>query len=122
MLYSSHEDGLSHLKTRAQPWEAVIGLEIHAKLASRQKLFSSSPTLFDSPPNGNVSPFDLALPGTMPMLNQECVLLALKTALALHCDIAPRCSFDRKHYAYHDLPHGYQITQHYGKRGKRVSL
>nr|GAT49851.1 glutamyl-tRNA amidotransferase [Mycena chlorophos] len=95
-------------------WEVVIGIETHAQIKSKQKLFSSTPTssLKDAP-NVNVSVFDAAFPGTLPRLNEECVDLALRTAVALNSDIQPQSSFDRKHYFYPDLPAGYQITQHY---------
>ncbi|KAJ7712418.1 glutamyl-tRNA amidotransferase [Mycena metata] len=95
-------------------WQVVIGIETHAQIKSRQKLFSDSFTSsLGEVPNIHVSPFDAAFPGTLPKLNQECVDLALRTAIALGSNIQPRCSFDRKHYFYSDLPSGYQITQHY---------
>ncbi|KAJ7070007.1 Glutamyl-tRNA amidotransferase subunit B, mitochondrial [Mycena amicta] len=106
-------------------WEVVIGIETHAQIKSRQKLFSTAPTssLKDAS-NTNVSPFDAAFPGTLPSLNQECVDLALRTAVALNSDIQSRSSFDRKHYFYPDLPAGYQITQHYAPiaQGGTVSI
>ncbi|KAF7299249.1 Glutamyl-tRNA(Gln) amidotransferase subunit B, mitochondrial [Mycena indigotica] len=95
-------------------WEVVIGIETHAQIKSQHKLFSNSPTpALKDAPNTSVTPFDVAFPGTLPSLNQECVDLALRTAVALNADIQPRSSFDRKHYFYPDLPAGYQITQHY---------
>ncbi|KAJ6620817.1 Glutamyl-tRNA amidotransferase B subunit [Mycena sp. CBHHK59/15] len=95
-------------------WEVIIGIETHAQIKSRQKLFSDSLTSrLGEAPNLHVSPFDAAFPGTLPKLNQKCVDLALRTALALHSTIQMRSSFDRKHYFYSDLPAGYQITQHY---------
>ncbi|KAF8231413.1 glutamyl-tRNA amidotransferase [Tricholoma matsutake] len=95
-------------------WKVVIGIETHAQIKSRRKLFSESSTSdIGEPPNTHVSTFDAAFPGTLPKLNQKCVDLALRTALALQCDIQPRSSFDRKHYFYSDLPAGYQITQQY---------
>ncbi|KAH6914684.1 glutamyl-tRNA amidotransferase [Coprinopsis sp. MPI-PUGE-AT-0042] len=95
-------------------YEVVIGIETHAQIKSRHKLFSNSPTSESSDaPNTNVSSFDAALPGTLPRLNPNCVDLALRTALALKSDIHKRSSFDRKHYFYSDLPSGYQITQQY---------
>ncbi|KAJ6584815.1 glutamyl-tRNA amidotransferase [Mycena capillaripes] len=95
-------------------WQVIIGIETHAQIKSRQKLFSDSLTssLGDAP-NIHVSPFDAAFPGTLPKLNQDCVDLALRTAIALDSKIQTRSSFDRKHYFYSDLPSGYQITQHY---------
>ncbi|KAJ7175695.1 glutamyl-tRNA amidotransferase [Mycena filopes] len=95
-------------------WQVVIGIETHAQIKSRRKLFSDSLTSnLGEVPNIHVSPFDAAFPGTLPKLNQECVDLALRTAVALGSDIQTRSSFDRKHYFYSDLPSGYQITQHY---------
>jgi len=92
-------------------WRSVIGLEIHAQIDSQSKLFSGSSTEFGSPANTNVSLFDAATPGTLPILNKKCVELAVVTALALKCSINPVSRFDRKHYFYADLPAGYQITQ-----------
>ncbi|KAF7346137.1 Glutamyl-tRNA(Gln) amidotransferase subunit B, mitochondrial [Mycena sanguinolenta] len=95
-------------------WQVIIGIETHAQIKSRQKLFSDSLTSsLGEAPNIHVSPFDAAFPGTLPQLNQDCVDLALRTAIALKSDIQTRSSFDRKHYFYSDLPSGYQITQHY---------
>ncbi|KAF7365378.1 Glutamyl-tRNA(Gln) amidotransferase subunit B, mitochondrial [Mycena venus] len=95
-------------------WQVIIGIETHAQIKSRQKLFSDSLTSsLGEAPNIHVSPFDAAFPGTLPKLNQDCVDLALRTAIALNSDIQTRSSFDRKHYFYSDLPSGYQITQHY---------
>ncbi|KAF9006723.1 GatB/GatE catalytic domain-containing protein [Cyathus striatus] len=104
-----------HLEDRRWPgWQVVIGIETHAQIKSRHKLFSDSLTSTpDSPPNTHLSPFDAAFPGTLPRLNPKCVDLALRTALALHSRIQRRSSFDRKHYFYPDLPAGYQITQQY---------
>ncbi|KAJ7211482.1 Glutamyl-tRNA amidotransferase subunit B, mitochondrial [Mycena haematopus] len=95
-------------------WQVIIGIETHAQIKSRQKLFSDSLTSsLGEAPNVHVSPFDAAFPGTLPKLNQDCVDLALRTAIALKSEIQTRSSFDRKHYFYSDLPSGYQITQHY---------
>uniref|UniRef100_A0AC35TKZ7 Glutamyl-tRNA(Gln) amidotransferase subunit B, mitochondrial n=1 Tax=Rhabditophanes sp. KR3021 TaxID=114890 RepID=A0AC35TKZ7_9BILA len=88
-----------------------IGLEIHAQLASRSKLFSSAPIIEDAPPNTCVDLFDCATPGTLPLLNKECVHMALKAAKLLNCHIPQYSRFDRKHYFYPDMPMGYQITQ-----------
>ncbi|ORX55577.1 Aspartyl/glutamyl-tRNA amidotransferase subunit B [Hesseltinella vesiculosa] len=93
-------------------WEAVIGIEVHAQINCKTKLFSGSPTSFNAPVNTNVSVIDAAYPGVQPKLNKEAVDLGIKTALALQADIQPTISFDRKHYFYPDLPQGYQITQH----------
>ncbi|KAF9923173.1 hypothetical protein FBU30_006746 [Linnemannia zychae] len=94
-------------------WEPIIGLEIHAQIKSKEKLFSNGLTSFNAPANTNVTLIDAAYPGALPQLNQECVDLAVKTSLALNAKVYPVSSFDRKHYFYPDLPQGYQITQHY---------
>jgi len=90
-----------------------IGLEIHARILSRTKIFSDANyfDLTNSPTNFNVAYFDAALPGTMPTLNRQCVEAGLLSALALKCKINARSFFERKHYFYSDLPAGYQITQ-----------
>ncbi|KAL6080407.1 Aspartyl/glutamyl-tRNA(Asn/Gln) amidotransferase subunit B [Balamuthia mandrillaris] len=92
-------------------WEAVIGLEVHAQVASNTKLFSVASASFDAAPNTNVSFFDAAYPGTLPSLNQKCVEQAIRAGLAFNGSINPVSTFDRKHYFYCDLPSGYQITQ-----------
>ncbi|KAJ7134432.1 Glutamyl-tRNA amidotransferase B subunit [Mycena epipterygia] len=95
-------------------WQVIIGIETHAQIKSREKLFSNSLTSsLGEAPNTHVSPFDAAFPGTLPKLNQNCADLALRTAIALNSKIQTRSSFDRKHYFYSDLPAGYQITQQY---------
>ncbi|GLB34182.1 putative PET112 [Lyophyllum shimeji] len=95
-------------------WQVVIGIETHAQIKSRRKLFSESLTSVPGEtPNTHVSMFDAAFPGTLPKLNHKCVDLALRAAVALQSDIQTRSSFDRKHYFYSDLPSGYQITQQY---------
>ncbi|XP_059821014.1 glutamyl-tRNA(Gln) amidotransferase subunit B, mitochondrial isoform X2 [Hypanus sabinus] len=92
-------------------WEGVVGLEVHAQLYSNSKLFSGSQVQFSAPPNSLVSFLDASLPGTLPVLNKNCVEGAVKTALAVNCTINKKSTFDRKHYFYADLPVGYQITQ-----------
>jgi len=92
-------------------WQPRIGLEIHSQINSKSKLFSFSSTNYYSPPNSNVSFFDCSLPGTLPVINRYCIEAAILTGLALNCQISSKCSFDRKHYFYPDLPFGYQITQ-----------
>jgi aspartyl-tRNA(Asn)/glutamyl-tRNA(Gln) amidotransferase subunit B len=94
-----------------QPWISTIGLEVHAQLQTRTKLFSRSAAGSQSPVNSQVSLFDLSTPGTLPVINKKAVELALKSSLALNCKINKVSSFDRKHYFYADLPTGYQITQ-----------
>ena len=89
----------------------VIGLEMHCELKSNSKVFSSGINSYNDEANVNVSPVDMAFPGTMPVLNKYCVEEAIKMAHILHCKIASKMIFDRKNYYYPDLPKGYQITQ-----------
>ncbi|KAF0374333.1 glutamyl-tRNA amidotransferase chain B [Gigaspora margarita] len=98
---------------KSNKWETIIGLEVHAQLNSKTKLFSSSSTSFNEPVNTNVSVIDAAFPGTLPQLNTKCVELAVAASLALSGNVQLVSSFDRKQYFYPDLPPGYQITQHY---------
>jgi len=93
-------------------WEVVIGLEVHCQLRTRSKLFSASPVAFGEEPNHSVTPLDLALPGTLPVINGAAVELAIRAALATHCTVHERSIFARKNYFYPDLPKGYQISQY----------
>ena len=93
-------------------YEPVIGLEVHVQLGTRTKLFCSCPTEFGAEPNRNTCPVCLGLPGSLPVLNEEALRLAIKAGLALHCKIAERLKFDRKNYFYPDLPKAYQISQY----------
>ena len=93
-------------------WEIVIGLETHAQLATASKIFSGASTAFGAPPNTQASAVDLALPGTLPVLNKRAVELAIRFGLAVGGSIAPLCAFERKNYFYPDLPKGYQISQY----------
>jgi aspartyl-tRNA(Asn)/glutamyl-tRNA(Gln) amidotransferase subunit B len=93
-------------------WEIVIGLEIHAQLATRSKIFSGASTKYGAAPNTQASLVDLGYPGTLPVLNAECVAMAVKFGLATGCEIARRSVFARKNYFYPDLPKGYQISQY----------
>ncbi len=93
-------------------WETVIGLEIHAQLATRSKIFSGSPTAYGAPPNTQASLVDLGYPGVLPVLNGEAVRMAIKFGLAIGARIAGHSIFARKNYFYPDLPKGYQISQY----------
>jgi len=92
-------------------WEVIIGLEVHAQVSSKSKLFSGASTQFGSEPNSNVSLVDAAMPGMLPVINEECVAQAVRTGLGLKAQINKRSVFDRKNYFYPDLPQGYQISQ-----------
>ena len=92
-------------------WEVVIGMEVHAQVSSQSKLFSAASTAFGSEPNANVSLVDAAMPGMLPVINEECVKQAVRTGLGLKAKINNRSVFDRKNYFYPDLPQGYQISQ-----------
>lgn len=94
-------------------WEVCIGLEVHAQVLSNAKLMSgaAASALASARPNRNVSFFDAALPGTLPVVNRECVRQAIRTSLAVDATVHARSVFERKHYFYCDLPLGYQLTQ-----------
>eukprot|EP01094_Clydonella_sp_ATCC50884_P028294 TRINITY_DN8443_c0_g1_i2.p1 TRINITY_DN8443_c0_g1~~TRINITY_DN8443_c0_g1_i2.p1 ORF type:complete len:505 (-),score=103.94 TRINITY_DN8443_c0_g1_i2:89-1603(-) len=96
-----------------EQYEAVIGIEVHAQLKSQTKLFSPARAIFAEAANSQVHLHDAAIPGTLPLLNAECVKLAVRAGLAFGSTINLRSCFDRKHYFYADLPQGYQITQQY---------
>jgi aspartyl-tRNA(Asn)/glutamyl-tRNA(Gln) amidotransferase subunit B len=93
-------------------WEVVIGLEIHAQLATKSKIFSGSATAYGAPPNSQASLVDLAYPGVLPVLNAEAVRMAVKFGLSIGATVARRSVFARKNYFYPDLPKGYQISQY----------
>jgi aspartyl-tRNA(Asn)/glutamyl-tRNA(Gln) amidotransferase subunit B len=92
-------------------WETVIGLEVHVQLATKSKLFSGSATDFGAEPNTQANIYDLALPGTLPVMNKEALRMAVSFGLAVDAEIGKRSVFDRKNYFYPDLPKGYQISQ-----------
>lgn len=94
-------------------WEIVIGLEVHAQVNSKAKLFSGASTEFGGEPNSHVSLVDAAMPGMLPVVNQECIAQAIRTGLGLKAKINLTSAFDRKNYFYPDLPQGYQISQLY---------
>ena len=100
------------LKGATGDWEVVIGMEIHAQVASKSKLFSGAATQFGGAPNSHVSLVDAAMPGMLPVINAECVRQAIRTGLGLNAKINRKSVFDRKNYFYPDLPQGYQISQY----------
>jgi aspartyl-tRNA(Asn)/glutamyl-tRNA(Gln) amidotransferase subunit B len=100
------------IKGASGDWEVVIGMEIHAQVSSQSKLFSGASTEFGGAPNSHVSLVDAAMPGMLPVINEECVRQAVRTGLGLNARINLRSVFDRKNYFYPDLPQGYQISQY----------
>jgi aspartyl-tRNA(Asn)/glutamyl-tRNA(Gln) amidotransferase subunit B len=100
------------IKGATADWEVVIGMEIHAHVTSKSKLFSGASTEFGGAPNSHVSLVDAAMPGMLPVINEECVRQAVRTGLGLNAKINLRSVFDRKNYFYPDLPQGYQISQY----------
>ncbi len=100
------------IKSATGDWEMVIGLEVHAQVNSNAKLFSGASTTFGNAPNANVSLVDAAMPGMLPVINEECVKQAIRTGLGLKAQINLKSVFDRKNYFYPDLPQGYQISQY----------
>ena len=112
-------------------YEVVIGLEVHAQLKTKSKIFAPDSTEFGNEQNSQISPITLGMPGVLPVLNKECVNMGIKLGLALNCEIPERCKFDRKQYFYPDLPKGYQISQydepiclngHLDINGKRIGI
>lgn len=112
-------------------YEVVIGLEVHAQLKTKSKIFAPDGTEFGHDPNSQTSPITLGMPGVLPVLNKEVVNMGILTGLALNCEIPARCKFDRKQYFYPDLPKGYQISQydepicvggHVDIKGKRIGI
>ena len=103
-------------------FEAIIGLEIHVQMKTKSKMFSSSPNSFSRYPNTEVTAFDMAYPGTMPTVNKQAVINAIRVANALHMTIDHTLYFDRKNYFYSDLPKGFQITQQFRPIGKEGYL
>ena len=104
-------DPKKFLKGATGDWEIICGLEVHAQVTSRSKLFSGASTGFGAEPNSHVSLVDAAMPGMLPVINAECVAQAVRTGLGLKAQINRRSTFDRKNYFYPDLPQGYQISQ-----------
>lgn len=103
---------MSRIEGRTGPWETAIGMEVHARVAARSKLFSGAAAAFGAAPNSQVSLVDAALPGMLPVLNAHCIDQAVRTGLGLGAEIARVTAFDRKNYFYPDLPQGYQISQY----------
>lgn len=112
-------------------YEVVIGLEVHAQLKTKSKIFAPDSTEFGAEPNSHTSTITLGMPGVLPVLNKECVNMGILLGLALNCEIPSRCKFDRKQYFYPDLPKGYQISQfdepicvggHIDINGKRIGI
>src|SRR5438046_1370113 len=99
-------------KGRTGPWETVIGLEVHAQVIAKAKLFSGAATAFGAAPNTQVSTVDAAFPGMLPVINRHVVEQAVKTGLGLEAQVNLVSVFDRKNYFYADLPAGYQISQY----------
>jgi aspartyl-tRNA(Asn)/glutamyl-tRNA(Gln) amidotransferase subunit B len=93
-------------------WEIIVGLEVHAQVASASKLFSGASTVFGGDPNSHVSLVDAAMPGMLPVINSECIAQAVRTGLGIKAEINMKSVFDRKNYFYPDLPQGYQISQY----------
>src|SRR4029078_5768461 len=114
------------IKGETGEWEVVIGLEVHAQISSKAKLFSGASTAFGAEPNTQVSLVDAAMPGMLPVPNEECIRQAVRTGMALDAKINRWSRFDRKNYFYADLPQGYQISQLYhplvGEGSVEVSL
>ena len=92
-------------------WETVIGLEVHVQLATKSKIFSGASTAFGAEPNTQACAIDLAMPGTLPVVNKQAIDYAIMFGLAIDADIAKTSVFERKNYFYPDLPKGYQTTQ-----------
>ncbi len=112
-------------------YEVVIGLEVHAQLKTKSKIFAPDSTEFGSEQNSHTSAITLGMPGVLPVLNKECVNMGILLGLALNCEIPARCKFDRKQYFYPDLPKGYQISQYdepicvngwLNVKGKRIGI
>src|SRR4051812_21282978 len=104
--------GTSLIEGRTGRWEMVIGLEVHAQIVSKAKLFSGAATAFGAEPNTQVSFVDAGFPGMLPVINRRCVEQAVKTGLGINGTVNPVSVFDRKNYFYADLPAGYQISQY----------
>src|SRR6476660_344543 len=109
---NTHAKPSKLIKGATGDWEIIIGMEIHAQVTSNSKLFSGASATFGGEPNDHVSLVDAAMPGMLPVINEECVKQAIRTGLGLKAQINHRSVFDRKNYFYPDLPQGYQISQY----------
>jgi aspartyl-tRNA(Asn)/glutamyl-tRNA(Gln) amidotransferase subunit B len=109
---NTHVKPSNLIKGATGDWEVIVGIETHAQVTSRSKLFSGASTTFGNDPNSNVSLVDAAMPGMLPVINEECVAQAVRSGLGLKAHINLRSTFDRKNYFYPDLPQGYQISQY----------
>ncbi len=107
-----HDKPSKRIKGATGDWEVIVGLEVHAQVTSEAKLFSGASTEFGGAPNSHVSLVDAAMPGMLPVINEECVRQAIRTGLGLKARINLKSVFDRKNYFYPDLPQGYQISQY----------
>ena len=96
---------------KLKEWETVIGLEIHAQLSTKSKIFSGASTNYGADPNTQACAVDLGLPGVLPVINEEAIQMAIKFGLAINAEIPKTSVFARKNYFYPDLPKGYQISQ-----------
>ncbi|KAI9822627.1 MAG: hypothetical protein M1827_000346 [Pycnora praestabilis] len=105
--------GSDKIERRLEKWELTVGVEIHAQLNTEHKLFSNAATSISDPANLHVALFDVAFPGSQPGFQKETLIPALRSAIALKCQVQRSSRFDRKHYSYQDQPAGYQITQYY---------
>ena len=110
-MSTKHVAAQKFIKGATGDWEIVIGMEIHAQVTSNAKLFSGASAEYGGDPNDHVSLVDAAMPGMLPVINEECVRQAIRTGLGLEAKINLRSVFDRKNYFYPDLPQGYQISQ-----------
>src|SRR6201991_2124254 len=111
ILMNVHAKPSKLIRGATGDFEVVIGLEVHAQVTSHAKLFSGAPTAFGGEPNSHVALVDAAMPGMLPVINEECIKQAVRTGLGLKARINCKSVFDRKNYFYPDLPQGYQISQ-----------
>src|SRR5437660_7793641 len=109
---NTHVKPAKLVKGATGDWEIIIGMEVHAQVTSKAKLFSGASTEFGGEPNSHVSLVDAAMPGMLPVINLECVRQAVRTGLGLKAKINLKSVFDRKNYFFPDLPQGYQISQY----------